>query len=93
MASKRPAVVKATRIAGASLVPGALDRELLARGLDHRDLARLSGCDKHTITRARRGEKNISAATLRRIIDVLAKHPVKPLAARLVGVNPPKKAA
>ena len=72
---------------GGFTVAGALDQELLARGLNAEDLERLTGISGKTIRRARSGRGKVSRDTLVRIVDALSKVPVRPMAGRLVGVT------
>lgn len=74
---------------GGRTIPGALDAQLMARGLTGNDLCRLTGLDEHTVRRARRGDKRIKNRTLLKIADALVRLPVLPMAAHLMGVQPP----
>ena len=53
------------------------DRELVARGLDGRSLARLSGVSEVTISKARHG-RPVKASTLRKMAAALAACPLQP---------------
>jgi transcriptional regulator with XRE-family HTH domain len=73
-----------TRRAGCVLDGDRLEAELGARGLEARDLAKLTGLTENTIVQARNGRR-ISRDTLMRISDALLKVPAHPMAAVLTG--------
>lgn len=56
---------------------GRLDRELVARGLTARDLARAAGVSEVTLSKARNGAR-IKASTLRRLATAMAAFPILP---------------
>ncbi|TMC35557.1 MAG: helix-turn-helix transcriptional regulator [Chloroflexi bacterium] len=77
-------VAARTRRVGVTIDPDRLERELAARGLEAKDLAKLAGVEADTIARARQGGR-INRDTLLKIVDALSKVPTHPLAAALVG--------
>jgi transcriptional regulator with XRE-family HTH domain len=72
------------RLRGLRLDPAALDRALTVRGLDGKELARLSGVSPDTISRLRRGER-VDPPTLLRVITALEEAPAHPLLTELAG--------
>jgi len=70
------------RLRGLRLDPLALERALTVRGLDGKELARLSGVSGDTISRLRRGER-VDPPTLRRVIGALEQTPTHPLLSEL----------
>jgi hypothetical protein len=63
----------------------ALDAHLLARGIGTHDLAKLTGLDIATVGSARKGRR-VSRMTVLKIVDTLAKIPVRPEVAALIGL-------
>jgi DNA-binding Xre family transcriptional regulator len=66
--------------------PEAFERELAARGLEAKDLAKLTGLKADTFSKARHGRR-ITRDTLMKIAVALEKVPVHRVAAALVKVK------
>jgi transcriptional regulator with XRE-family HTH domain len=82
-AAPRPA---ASRSIGVRIDPEAFERELAARGLEAKDLAKLTGLKADTFSKARHGRR-VTRDTLMRIAFALEKVPVHRVAAALVKVD------